>query len=396
MQSIYIPQSKLSQIKALLNAFNKELHSNGLPKISITIDKPIVRDWFVTERMWSEEDLKWIDKGVKKPVKLHKLDVSYDDILIDGLAPIAFINGAKAEFDDLLNEPTICPSVSFIEKPIAKEQLNGVFQDDRGVICDYCNSARKRDKAFILKNEAGKVGAVYGASCAHKVSGITSIRTIKWCGYYQQKLKEVEALIRNTSRIISIETAKPLDSSVSCELFISVLHNMILVDGEFKTAKAPLPTFKRVISSINAGEISKHPKMFARFKGWVSKLQGKNKFHKKARTTFLDTLDSGVCHKNAALLAALYNDFLGAIKFSNVSVLSLGYYSGLLMLEEVEHAHKENVLFLKDAYGRVFKSTAPYNFSVNKLMLVSGNIEKIEHKLGSVHYDLSNLQDVGF
>ena len=127
MQSIYVPQSKLSQIKAHLNSFNKELHANGLEKVVFSVGKPLVREWFVTERKWDDNLKSWVDEGVKKSVKLHKIEFDYEFLHIENMIPLAYFNGSAAVFDDLLNEVVTCPSISFDNTLISNDLLKSVF-----------------------------------------------------------------------------------------------------------------------------------------------------------------------------------------------------------------------------------------------------------------------------
>tara|TARA_B100002049_G_C16085118_1_gene379034 strand:- start:9582 stop:10772 length:1191 start_codon:yes stop_codon:yes gene_type:complete len=393
MTAIYVPQSKLAHIKALVNAFNKELHSNGLGRVSLSVEEAVVRDWYVTERYWENSKKTWKDEGIKKKVKLHKITLQSDYVEIEGLTPIAYINGQGAKFDDLLNEPVSCSSVSFSKELVSHQMLKSVFDEKRSVKCDHCNSNRRRDKAFFMRALEGEDTAVYGANCVHSISEYTSTRLVRWYGFFKHKYERLLANIQQEIRIVTITRKPEVDAAFSFELFISNLHDTVMADAEFHGAKSPLPTYKRVLSSIVSGEKIKASGMDVRFSAWVKKMSPSTKFHKNARFQTLHALKEGVSVSNAALIAALYNDFLKSIKFSDAPVIPVGYTSGLAEISDIEHASGKNCVLLKDVHGRRFIAETLHNYPRGRLIAFEGIVLRYEYQSGVVSYYLSELKE---
>jgi len=393
MKSIYVPQSKLAQVKGVLKQFNKLLHTNGVSQLQYEISKPLVRDWYVTERNWVEN--KWVDSGIKKKVKLHKIDIEHMLVDIEGLSPVAFLNSKVSDFSDLLNEPVSCLSIAFKEKVLTPKELAIVFDENRYVICSHCNSHRKRDKAFVLSDNDGQKIS-YGASCVNAISGHSVVRIAKWCGYFMHLFDDMLKELSQLSRIVELGKKKGSTESVDVELFVSAVHSFVGDGKAFMSAKKPLPTYKRAMSAIDNEYNFRHSKLFIRFSAWVKKSKPKTQFHKKARFAFLEAEKVGVFEAKAAIIAALYNSFLQTVEYDFQVELAEGFYSGLVTVRSVEHSHKINHVVLRDPFGRLFSAEVSLNFPIGRLLLITGVISGIDRENGFPIYKLIELEEHQF
>ena len=269
--------------------------------------------------------------------------------------------------------------------------LSLFFDENRNVKCNHCNANRRRDKAFVLSDKKNEL-FVYGASCVQSLSSLSPIKLIRWYGFYKHKFDILLETLRAESRIISVEASmRKRGDGVSLGCFVSLLHETVMNDGEFYSAKTPVPTYKRVLSVIEKGGKTKRRTEVKRFVGWVKKRPAHNKFHKVGKYAVLDALQDGVTGQNAAIIAAMYNDFFKSIEYSSAPVLPLGYYSGLAEVVFIEHTSGMNVIELKDAFGRVFVASTMHNYQRGKLLTFDGEVERFEYHSGHVRYHLRKI-----
>lgn len=360
----------------MIKDFSRELSKGGQSQLLGSVGEEFVRDWYITLRKWNEESQSWDDEGVKRKVKLHSLALKFSEPPSPLSNVLGYVSASEVKFDDLLNEPEECFSVSFSKYPLTKMQVGSVFDEGRLVRCHCCNLSRNRGKAYICESDGSNY--ILGASCFNRDVTQTPIKFIKWYGYYQPRFDTFTSTIAKETRMLKVVSYPDKSSKVSLSLYLSGLIDIVEQDSIFVTSKGPMPTSRRCLERILNGENFKLSNQVKPFKKWVYSLSNKNAFYKKAKATFFDAVKDGVDIKNAAVIAALMSQYMKEEDVFSGYKLKLGYCSGIAKVSAVTSEANTNIIDVVDGYGRLLSFKTSRREKIGAVVAFSGIVEKID------------------